>query len=197
MNVYDAITTRRSNRKFKPDALPNEILEKVIAAGRSAPTGSNSQTAHFLVIRNKTVLEDLARLVRDAFAAMEVSPGMYISLKGAINASKKGNFVFHYNTPTLIVTANKVGYDNAMADCACCIENMMIMANELDLATCYVNQLHWLDKNESVRTYMLNLGLAEDETICASIAVGFPDTADGKPNRTLRKTTGNPVSYVD
>ena len=197
MNVYDAITTRRSNRKFKADSVPNELLDKVLAAGRSAPTGSNSQTTHFLVIRNKQVLDDLAKMVCEAFAAMEITPDMYISLKGAINASKKGTFVFHYHTPVLVVTANKIGYGNGMADCACSIENMMIMANELDLATCWINQLHWLDKNPVIREYMLKIGLAEDETICASVALGWPDTADGKPIRDIRRTTGNPVSYID
>ena len=197
MNVYDAITTRRSCRKFNDQAVPDELLETVLSVGRAAPTGSNSQTTHFLVIRNRQVLDELARLVREAFAAMELKPDMYVSLKGAISASKKGNFVFHYNAPVLVITANKIGYGNGMADCACSIENMMIMANELDLATCWINQLHWLDENPVIREYMLKIGLKEDETICASVALGWPDTEDGMPLRTVRNTTGNPVNYID
>ena len=38
---------------------------------------------------------------------------------------------------------------------------------------------------------------AEDETICASMILGKPDTADGLPVRAERKVTGNPVNYVD
>ena len=44
---------------------------------------------------------------------------------------------------------------------------------------------------------MLQLGLAEDETICGAMALGWPDTADGRPVRVLRKITGNPVDYID
>ena len=96
-----------------------------------------------------------------------------------------------------IVTVNKIGYGNVMADCVCAIENMVIAANELNLGSCYINQLHWLDENQYIRQYMSKLGLKEDETICASMVIGYPDTKDGMPIRTQRNITGNPVSYID
>ncbi|WP_455048726.1 nitroreductase family protein [Mitsuokella sp.] len=197
INTYEVIKTRRCTRKFKAEAVPDDKLEKILDAGRAAPCGGNSQTTHFLVIRSPKVLKELAELVCRTFSAMEVKPGMYKSMQAVIKAAQKGNFAFHYNAPVLIVTANKIGYGNAMADCACAIENMMLMSNELDLGSCYINQLHWLDENAAVRDYLMKLGLAEDETVCASMVVGLPDTADGLPQRTERKITGNPVSYVD
>ena len=128
---------------------------------------------------------------------MEVQPDTYKSLRAAILASKKGGFVFHYNAPVLIVAANKIGYGNAMADCACAVENMMLEANELNLGSVWINQLHWLDGNSAVRNFMLKLGLNDDETICASMALGKPDTKDALPNRTERNITGNPITYID
>ena len=197
MNAYEAIKTRRSSRNFKPDDVEDSLIEKIITAGRFAPCGGNSQTTHFIVIRNKQVLNEIAEIACDEFAKMEVTPNMYKSLKAVIAASKKGGFVFHYNAPVLIVTANKIGYDNAMADCACAIENMMIEANELNLGSTWINQLHWLDNNERIRKYMLKLGLKEDETICASMALGRPNTQDNMPVRTERNITGNPVTYIN
>lgn len=38
--------------------------------------------------------------------------------------------------------------NNAIADSACAFEKMMIAANALDLGTCRINRLHWLDENE-------------------------------------------------
>ena len=197
LNTYDAIKTRRSTRKFKSEQIDNEQLSKIIDAGRAAPCGGNSQSTHFIVIRNKKVLDDLANLARDAFAKMEVHEDTYKSLKMSILSSKKGSYVFHYNAPVLIVTANKINYDNSMADCACAIENMMLEANDLDLGCCYINQLNWLSDDENIRAYMLKLGLAEDERIFASMVVGKADSKDGLPIRTERPITGNPVDYVD
>lgn len=197
MNVYEAVKTRRSTRNFKPDAVGSEELAKVLEAGRAAPCGGDSQTTHFIVIRNRQVLDELAVVVREEFAKMEVTPDMYKSLKEAVNASKNGGFIFHYNAPVLVVTANKKGYGNAMADCACAVENMMLEANELGLGSCWINQLHWLDDNPAVMEYMYKLGMSDDETICASMALGSVNSPDGMPSREERNITGNPVTYVD
>ena len=57
MNAKDAILTRRSCRKFIPDKLvPKEIVEDILLAGRSAPTGMNTQLVQFHVVFNNTKL---------------------------------------------------------------------------------------------------------------------------------------------
>ena len=136
MEAFEAILTRRSTRKYKDTALSKELIEKVIEAGRYAPSGSNSQSTHFIVITDKGVLAELTELVKQAFAGMEVKEDTYVSLKNSINAAKSGNYMFYYNAPVLIVTANRKGYGNAIADSACALENMMIAANALDLGSC-------------------------------------------------------------
>lgn len=95
----------------------------------------------------------------------------------------------------LIVTANKRGYGNALADSACALENMMIAANALDLGSCWINQLHWLDENPQVRTYLETLGLEEDETITGGLILGY--AAEGVLERTALPRTGNPVTWVE
>ena len=181
MDAIVAILTRRSTRRFD-NKIPNkELIQKVVNAGRYAPSGANSQTTHFIVITNKEVLKEIAELVQEEFAKMEISEDMYVSLKGSINASKKGDYVFHYNTPVLIVIANKKGYGNAIADSSCALENMMIAANAFDLGSCWINQLHWLDDNERIRAFLEDYGLKKDETITGGLALGFSE--NGLPNR--------------
>ena len=194
MDAIEAIMTRRSTRRFAAEVPEWGSVEKVIEAGRYAPSGGNSQTTHFIVITDPDVLQELARIVQTAFAKMDIQPDTYASLKNSISASKRGNYIFHYNTPVLIVTANKKGYGNAMADSACALENMMIAANALNLGTCWINQLHWLDEDDAVRAYLLGLGLAEDETVTGGLALGYP--AEGLPNRNALPRTGNPVTMV-
>ena len=194
MDALEAIFTRRSTRRMKPELPRRELIERVIEAGRAAPSGGNSQTTHFIVITKPPVLTELAALVQTEFAQMEAGPDTYQSIVNSINASKKGNYAFHYNAPVLIVTANKKNYGNAMADSACALENMMIAANALDLGACWINQLHWLTDHEAVRTYMKGLGLAADETITGGLILGYG--FDGSPVRTELERTGNPVTWV-
>ena len=192
MNTYECIATRRSSRKYEERPVEREKLEKIIDAGRMAPSGGNSQTTHFIAITSKKVLDELAGIVRGAFSRMEITEGMYRSIQNSIRASKAGSYVFHYNAPVLIVAANKKGYGNAMADSACALMNMMLEANELDLGSCWINQLHWLDEDPEIHAYLLGLGLGEDETVCGSLAVGYAEILRRK---TLPRT-GNPVTYI-
>ena len=194
MDAMKAILTRRSTRRMKPDVPPKALIEAVVEAGRAAPSGSNSQSTHMIVITRQPVLSELAGIVREAFAAMEVGPDAYVSLRHSVSAAKRGDYVFHYGAPVLIVTANKKGYGNAIADSACALENMMIAANALELGACWINQLHWLDDDEGVRAYMEKLGLGRDETITGGLILGYGH--DGRPVRGELERTGNPVTWI-
>ena len=195
MTQLEIIKTRRSTRKYTSKPVEEAKLTQVIEAGRFAPTASNKQQNHFIVIRNKEVLGKLKELVKDTFAGMEEGDNSFIN--HAISRAKTTDYTFHYNAPVLIVLANDISYPNSYADCSCSAENMMLMANELDLGSCWINQLRWLNDNEDVKAYLRTLGMGENETVFASVAVGYADTEDGLPVRTYAERTGNPVTYVD
>jgi len=194
--MLDFIKSRRSTRKFKNEAVPADLVEQVVEAGRYAPSGGNSQSTHFIVIEKQEILEKLAIMARAEFAKMEIEPDTYKSLVYSIHASKKGNYVFHYNCPVLIVTANKKNYGNNIADCACALENMMLMANSLDLGSVWINQLRWLNENPALLEAMREIGMKEDERVYGALALGYADSADGLPSRTPLERTGNEVTYV-
>ena len=196
MDAFTLIRTRHSTRKFLQKPVEKEKLEQVIEAGRFAPSGGNNQTTHFIVIQNTAVLTELARIAREEFAKMELAPDTYASLAKAIQLSKKGSYVFHYNAPVLILTANRIGYGNNMADCSCAVENMMLMANALDLGSCWVNQINWLNENPAMVAYLKKLGMRDGETVYVSMALGYPDSEDGLPFRRVVERKGNPVTFI-
>lgn len=196
MNTLEAIKTRRSTRKFQAKPVEREKLEKIVDAGRFGPTGGNAQSNHFFVISDAAVIAKLKELVQTAFAKMELRDDLYKSLKNSIMLSQKGNYSFSYNAPVLIVVANKKDYGNNMADVACAVENMMLAANELDLGSCYINQLKWLNEDPTLLEYLRGFGLREDERVYASVAIGYADTESGLPNRTESPRTGNLVEYL-
>ena len=196
-NTLEFFTSRRSTRKYKTDAVPEEKLNQIIEAGRFAPSGGNCQSTHFIVVKNKEILTELGNLVQQEFAKMEIKPGLYKSIVNSINLSVKGNYVFHYSAPVLIITANQKDYGNNIADCACALENMMLMANALDLGSCWINQLKWLNENPVILDYMKKLGMDADERVYGALAVGYPDTADGLPNREPLTRIGYTVTVVE
>lgn len=197
MDILEFIKSRRSTRKFKSVPVEMEKIEKVIEAGRYAPSGGNSQSTHFIVVKNREVLGEMAELVQQEFAAMEETPGMYKSIVNSIRSSKQGGYVFHYAAPVLIIVANQKDYGNNIADCSCALENMMLMANALDLGSCWINQLKWLNENPVLLPYLQKLGLKENERAYGALALGYADTETGLPVREPLKRTGNEVTYVE
>ncbi len=195
-DMLSFIQSRRSTRKFKP-ALPSaDLIAQVVEAGRYAPSGGNSQTTHFIVITDPGVLARLTVMVQNAFAGMEEKEGMYRSIVNSIRASRKGGYTFHYNAPVLILTANQRDYGNNIADCSCALENMMLMANALDLGSCWINQLKWLNEDPAIVAYLQSLGMGDTERVWGALALGYADTDDGLPNRDPLPRTGNAVTWV-
>jgi nitroreductase len=52
MDVFQAVAARRSIRRFKPDPVTDEAITRILEAARLAPSGTNAQPWHFLVIRS-------------------------------------------------------------------------------------------------------------------------------------------------
>ncbi len=196
METLEAILSRRSTRSYTPAPVESEKLQKIIDAGRYAPSGGNNQTNHFLVVQNPEVLKKLAMLAESAFAKMEVTENTYSSLKSSILQSKKGGYIFYYHAPVLIIVANQKNYGNNIADCAVAVENMMVAANALDLGSCWINQLKWLNEDAEILEYLREMGLKENERVYASMVVGYAKSADGKPNRKALPRKGNEVTFI-
>ena len=159
MDALEAILTRRSTRRYT-DVMPERsLIEKVVEAGRFAPSGGNNQTTHFIVFTEREVLTEMAELVCQEFSKMEADENTYASLRNSISA----------------------------------LENMMIAANALDLGSCWINQLHWLDENEVIRQFLYQYGLEEYETVTGALSLGYAE--GGLPNRTPLPRKGNPINW--
>ena len=197
MELQEAIKTRRSTRKFKSTPVEKEKVEAIIQAGRLAPSGGNTQTTHFMVVTNPDVLSKLVKLVQEEYGKMPITDTTLPYMVNIIKSAAEGKFVFNYGAPMLVIMANKRDYGNNFADVACAMQNMMLTANELDLANVWVNQLRWLCDNERINTYLKEIGLHDDEMVCASLAVGYSDLPDGKPVRVPGKIKGYEVTYID
>ena len=109
MDALEALVTRRSTRNYKSDPVEQEKIEKILEAGRQAPSGGNNQTSHFFVIRNRKVLDELIEMTEKAFAAMEVTEDTYASMKHSINASKKGGYVLSIRSSDIAFTMGAYG----------------------------------------------------------------------------------------
>jgi nitroreductase len=64
--IYDLMKSRRSVRRFRPDAPSREQIERLIEAAVTAPSASNKQPWRFVVVANRTKIAELSAAVRKA-----------------------------------------------------------------------------------------------------------------------------------
>jgi len=62
MDTYEAITSRRSIRQYTADPVPDEMIQELLTAAMSAPSGGNSRPWHFVVVTAREQLNALAVL---------------------------------------------------------------------------------------------------------------------------------------
>jgi nitroreductase len=113
MDVFEAIEKRRSVRNYEPASVPREKLDKILEAARLAPSASNIQPRHFIVVT------DAER--RDA-----LSRGMFAG--------------FLKEAPVVIVACGdeKKAPKWHVVDVAIAVENMVLAATGEGLGTCWI-----------------------------------------------------------
>ncbi|MFQ5897294.1 MAG: nitroreductase family protein [Candidatus Methylomirabilia bacterium] len=62
MDVTEAIRTKRAVRLFAPRPLPDDVVRRILNAGRRAQSSKNTQPWRFIAIRERATLEALSRL---------------------------------------------------------------------------------------------------------------------------------------
>ncbi len=136
MDTFEAITTRRSVRRFKPDPIDPALIEKLMTAAMHAPSAHNEQPWHFIVIDDRKILNEIPNL--HPYSKMLLEAPMAICVCADLELDK---------TP---------GCDYWIQDCAAATENIMLTATAEGLGSCWIGfrrQEEYIDK---LRT-MLNL----------------------------------------
>jgi nitroreductase len=69
MGVFDVIYHCRAMRRLRPDPVPDDLLLRLIDAANQAPSGSNTQPARWVAVRDAEQRRRIAELNRDAVRA--------------------------------------------------------------------------------------------------------------------------------
>lgn len=171
----DLILNRRSIKEYRPDPVPREALEKIVQAGRHAPSGMNRQMTTFYVITDPALLQAISALVSE----------------------KLPPFADHdcrYGAPALILLTNKKENPSALQDASCAMENMMLAACALGLGSRWINQPYKLTDDPDMQALLAPLGLTDEDRICGSLSVGY---AAGELFPGPRPHPGNPVVWAE
>lgn len=160
MDLSDAILKRRSIRKYKRDALTDDIVRKIVEAGMAAPSAGNLQSRYFYAVRNADLKKRLASIsLSQAFIAE--APVVFVicaDLRIEREYGARGTDLY------------------AVIDCAAAVENMLLTATSLGLGTC------WVGAFDEAKVSKL-LDMPRHLRPISIIPCGYPDEVPEIPGR--------------
>jgi nitroreductase len=63
METLEALLTRRSIREYSLQAVPDELVQKLLEAAMQAPSAGNQQPWHFIIVTERQQLDALAEVL--------------------------------------------------------------------------------------------------------------------------------------
>lgn len=161
------IKGRKSVKKYKSDAVPKALLDEIVSAGLSAPSGLNKQSPIILVVTDKQTRDELSRL----------------------NAGKDpfGRNDPFYGAPCVLVVLADKSVPTYLYDGSLVMENMLLSAHALGLGACWIHRAKETFAMPEGKAILQKLGIEGDYEGIGNCVVGYPDmTPVEKPRRENR-----------
>ena len=136
MEVLEAIKTRRSIRKYKPNPVDDKSIEIVLEAGRWAPSWANTQCWRFIVVRDGGIRNRLAdTLITVGDRPNRAADAIRNAPVAIVACAELGKSGYYYREPRELATDKGDWY---MFDVALAMQNLVLAAHSLGLGTVYV-----------------------------------------------------------
>ena len=170
--IEKSLITRRSCRAYKPDMIPEDVLERILEAGKYAPTGRNRQSPIIIAVTNREMRDRMAKL----------------------NAGVMGaeNDPFYGAPVVLVVLANKEVptyiYDGSLV-----MGNLLNAAHSEGVAGCWIHRAREVFVTDEGRESLASLGIEGEYEGIGNCILGYP-ASDEAPTAQPRKD--NYVYYI-
>ena len=150
----DAILKRRSIRKYTGEPVPENALKDLLEAAMAAPSAGNEQPWHFIVIKDRAILDQIPRV--HPYSRMIKQTPVAILVCGDLNLAAHGEMW--------------------VQDCAAATENLLIAVQARGLGAVWLGVYPREERMDGLRKL---LGIPENVVPFSLIPVGYP--AERKP----------------
>ena len=165
--VIENIMSRRSIRKYKPETVDRETLNKILECGINAPNGQNKQSWEVRVVDNPVIMEEIKGIMAAAYPEDE---------------TKRVTGCFR-GAPVMTFIARDKSYDFSAYDCGLLAENMMLSATSLGVGSiCLGSPVRFINDNPACAPILEKLGFSEGYELSLCVGFGYADEApEAKP----------------
>ena len=160
METITTLKTRRSCRAYKADHVEEEKLNAIVEAGTYAPTGMGKQSPIILVIKDKEVRDQLAK-INAAVLGADIDP--------------------FYGAPDVVVVLADKSMPTYVYDGSLVMGNMMNAAADLGIASCWVHRAKEEFESEEGKAILKDLGIEGDYEGIGHLILGYAAQTDAAP----------------
>lgn len=175
---------RRSVRAYQPREVEPEKIQKIIEAGRYAPTAANRQKIRYILIQDKVseFAEMSLKILNDAAEHMEEVEGLrnYTCYRDKWRYLYQQNIEedidgMFYKAPCVLVVVDceTLAVSTGSLNCGIASDNMELMANSLGLGTCYIGFFSIATEIDSGLKKIL--GIKDNERVASVLTIGYPE----------------------
>ena len=155
-----ALTERRSCRSYKPDPIPEEILDRILEAGTFAATGMGKQSPVMIAVTDRETRDRLSR--------------MNAAVMGA------GTDPF-YGAPVVIVVLADRNVPTFLYDGSLVMGSLMLAAHALGVGSCWIHRAKEEFDSEEGKALLQSLGIEGDYEGIGHCILGWPADAEPRP----------------
>ena len=166
MELFEAIYARRTNGKVKPDALPREVIEKLLSAAVQAPNHYKVRPWRFVVLTGKGRNKLGEVMAASFFDRNPVTPPEGLDKTRALPLRAPVVIAVGVDKPT---DSKTIEIENISAASAACM-NILLAAHALGLGAKWSTG-EWA-RDARVKGF---LGFTEDQFVLGFIYIGYPD----------------------
>jgi nitroreductase len=166
--VIETIMTRRSVRKYQPQAVNRDTMQIIVECGINAPNAINRQAWEIRVVDNPKVIKKLTDLY----------------VKDNPKEAENPNFINMFrNAPTVAFIANDTTFAYSPVDCGLMAENMILSAWSMGIGSCCLGgPARFMKSNPEANKYLQEMGFSENYDLLLCIGFGYPaETPKAKP----------------
>src|SRR3972149_3202345 len=186
MTILKGIKTLRSVRKFKPDAVPVDMIKTVLEAASKAASGSNAQPWECIVVRDPKMKARLKEpMLKTWLQRISTIPGMSSRMKEVYdeatemlrNTERVPMVVYCCLDLDRVSKSEEVRYSSIYP----AVQNLMLAAHALGLGTCLT--VHGSPPARGEREVKKILGVPDHVKIACLVYLGYPEVKLGPPKR--------------
>ena len=167
--LLEGLKERRSIRKYKPDMVPQEVLDQIIEAGLYAASGMGKQNVIIIQVTKKELRDEMSELNRK------------------IGGWDEGFDPF-YGAPAILIVLGRKSWPTHVYDGSLVMGNLMLAAHDLGIGSCWIHRAKEEFESQWGIDLLKSLGIEGEYEGIGHCALGYadmeaPKAADRKENR--------------